>query len=196
MAALAAVGPEGDPTIASRILADRSAVAHRSGDFDGAQTYAAEALVIATAAGDPSGVAQAEDLLGIVARGRGDLVDARLHLERAVAAVDRAEATAGPDAVIDPGVRVAALNTLALISADEGDRDRAMALTREALARCELQGDRHRQAALENNLADLLQATGRADEAMAHLKRAVALFAEVGGRPGGLEPEIWKLVEW
>ena len=27
-------------------------------------------------------------------------------------------------------------------------------------------------------------------------KRAVALFAEVGGRPGELEPEIWKLVTW
>jgi hypothetical protein len=31
---------------------------------------------------------------------------------------------------------------------------------------------------------------------MAHLKRAVAIFAEVGGRPGELEPEIWKLVAW
>ena len=31
---------------------------------------------------------------------------------------------------------------------------------------------------------------------MIHLKRAVALFAEVGGRPGAPEPEIWKLVAW
>jgi hypothetical protein len=31
---------------------------------------------------------------------------------------------------------------------------------------------------------------------MTHLKRAVGLFAEVGGRPGELEPEIWKLVSW
>jgi hypothetical protein len=31
---------------------------------------------------------------------------------------------------------------------------------------------------------------------MAHLKLAVAIFAEVGGHPGDLEPEIWKLVEW
>ena len=57
-------------------------------------------------------------------------------------------------------------------------------------------GDRHRQAALENNLADLLRAEGRRDEAMEHLKRAVALFAEIGGQPGVPEPEIWKLVEW
>ena len=29
---------------------------------------------------------------------------------------------------------------------------------------------------------------------MEHLKRAVALFAEVGARPGDLQPEVWKLV--
>ncbi len=80
--------------------------------------------------------------------------------------------------------------------ADEGDLERAISLTEDALARCRQQGDRHRQAALENNLADLLQATGHPAEAMEHLKRAVTLFAEVGGRPGELEPEIWKLVEW
>ena len=71
-----------------------------------------------------------------------------------------------------------------------------MALITEALQRCERQGDRHRQAALENNLADLLRQAGRRDEAMEHLKRAVAIFADVGGRPGEFEPEIWKLVEW
>ncbi len=194
--ALAAIGPDGDPSARSRILVDRSAIAQRSGDLDRAEALAGEALVLAHGADDASGTAGAEDLLGIVARARGDLVSARLHLERAIAAVDLAEAESGPDGAPDPGVRVAALNTLALISADEGDGERAMALTREALARCELQGDRHRQAALENNLADLLQASGQGDEAMIHLKRAVALFAEVGGRPGELEPEIWKLVEW
>jgi len=77
-----------------------------------------------------------------------------------------------------------------------GDPVRAMELTELALRLCERQGDRHRQAALENNLADLLHAAGREDEAMTHLTRAVALFADIGGRPGEFEPEIWKLVEW
>jgi hypothetical protein len=31
---------------------------------------------------------------------------------------------------------------------------------------------------------------------MEHLKRAVAIFAEVGGQPDELQPEIWKLIEW
>ena len=57
-------------------------------------------------------------------------------------------------------------------------------------------GDRHREAALENNLADLYHAAGRDDEAMAHLKRAVAIFAEVGADEATRLPEIWKLVSW
>jgi hypothetical protein len=56
-------------------------------------------------------------------------------------------------------------------------------------------GDRHREAALRNHLADLLHAAGRGEEAMAELKAAVTIFAEVG-EEGKLEPEIWKLSEW
>ena len=37
--------------------------------------------------------------------------------------------------------------------------------------------------------------TGADAEAMEELKRAVAIFAEIG-EPGKLEPEIWKLSEW
>jgi len=136
------------------------------------------------------------DLLGILARRKGDLGTARTHLEHSLAVVDAAESGAMPQLELDPSLRIAILNTLALVLADEGDRERAISLTEDALARCTRQGDRHRQAALENNLADLLQETGHPAEAMEHLKRAVTLFVEIGGRPGELEPEIWKLVEW
>ena len=70
-----------------------------------------------------------------------------------------------------------------------------MELTEEALQTCARLGDRHREAALHNNLADLLHALGRGDDAMRHLKRAVEIFAEVG-ESGELQPEIWKLVRW
>ena len=43
---------------------------------------------------------------------------------------------------------------------------------------------------------DLLYAAGRSEEAMAHLKQAVIIFAEIGTDAGELQPEIWKLVEW
>jgi tetratricopeptide (TPR) repeat protein len=192
----AALASTFDAAIRSRILADRSAIADRSGDPVTAERLAHEALELAEGVADAVGIARSLDLLGILARRRGDLGSARGHLERALAVVDATESRAGSRSGLDPGVRIAALNSLALVLAGEGDRERAISLTRDALARCERQGDRHRQAALENNLADLLQATGRSAEALEHLKRAVTLFAEVGGRPGELEPEIWKLVEW
>ena len=87
------------------------------------------------------------------------------------------------------------LNKLALLAREERDLERAVKLTESALSLCAAQGDRHREAALHNNLADLLNALGRSHEAMAHLKRAVALFAEVG-EEGAMQPEIGKLVEW
>jgi DNA-binding SARP family transcriptional activator len=201
VAALVALGPESDPGARAQILVDRSAIAHREGDLDRAETFAGEALSLGKTAEDPSAISRAEDLLGIVARSRGDLTTAREHLERAIAAADLAESLPfghprAEGATTDPGVRIAALNTLALVYADAGDRTRAIELTLDALHRCEGQGDLHRQAALENNLADLFHAEGRADDAMEHLKRAVALFAEIGGRPGDLQPEVWKLIEW
>ncbi len=171
----------------SAILADRSAVAHRRGESGAAELAANEALAIATDAGDQTGIARAEDVLGMLARRRGDLPAARSHLERALSA-----AAAGAD----PSLQIAAMNTLALVVADSGDRASAIDLTLEALILCERVGDRHRQAALENNLSDLFHAEGRGDEAMDHLKRAVALFADIAGEPDEPEPEIWKLVEW
>ena len=73
--------------------------------------------------------------------------------------------------------------------------DEALRLAETALELCVASGDRHREAALHNNLADLLHAACREHESMAHLKRAVELFAEIGERDE-LQPEIWKLVEW
>ncbi len=201
VAALAALGPTGDPGTRATILVDRSAIAQREGDPERAELLAREALNLGETAEDPAAVARAEDLLGIIARSRHDLPLARQHLERAIAAADLAESTSSVDPradrpPADPAVRIAALNTLALVYADAGDRARAIELTREALVHCERQGDRHRQAALENNLADLFHGEGHDAEAMEHLKRAVALFAEVGAGPGDLQPEVWKLVEW
>ncbi len=184
-AALAAA-PD-DPIVRSALLADRSAIARRAGDPVAAERLAHEALDVAEGAEDAAGIARACQVLGALARARDDLDAARAFLERSL------EASAAVD---DPGLRIAALNTLALVLAAAGDRAGAIVLILDALECCERLGDRHRQAALENNLADLLRADGRREEAMVHLKRAVALFVEIGGRPGVLEPEIWKLVEW
>ena len=77
-------------------------------------------------------------------------------------------------------------------------RGRGERCSRTGLARvlCEEQGDRHRQAALYNNLADLYHDAGRADEAMSQLEKAVEIFSEIGGDAGEMLPEVWMLVEW
>jgi tetratricopeptide (TPR) repeat protein len=189
--ALSGDGPE-----AGRILVDHGAIAIGLGDETGARRLAEQAFDISADHDDSIGVARAEALLGMLARRARELPDARRHLEAALTALDEVDRLATSDEPADPGVRIAALNTLALVESDAGNLEVAETLMRDALARCERQGDRHRQAALENNLADLLHAQGRETESMEHLKRAVALFAEIGGRPGELEPEVWKLVEW
>jgi hypothetical protein len=76
------------------------------------------------------------------------------------------------------------------------DHKRALQLTRTALELCARHGDRHREAALHNNLADLLHAVGSPEEAMELLKVAARIFSEVGEESGGMMPEVWKLVEW
>ncbi len=90
---------------------------------------------------------------------------------------------------------MAALNNLALALGSRGETGEALNVAETALELCAKLGDRHREAALHNNLADLLHAAGREEESMAHLREAVAIFAEVG-EPGEMQPEIWKLVEW
>jgi DNA-binding SARP family transcriptional activator len=164
---------------AARVQADRSLVAHRLGRDADAKKLARLALQLGGVDDDAEAVAQAENILGMLTGDSG-------HLERSVELAE---------SLTDRSVLVAALNNLAL-ACGRDDPERAIALTARALALCSEQGDRHREAALHNNLADLLHRTGRDPESMEHLKRAVTIFAEVGDETGGMQPEVWKLVEW
>ena len=65
-----------------------------------------------------------------------------------------------------------------------------------ALDTCRRIGDRHLEAAVENHIADICHDAGRTEESMAHLKRAVSLFAEVGESATEREPGIWALAAW
>lgn len=186
---LSTAGRGGDGDLAS-VLAERAIVAHRSGDAAAAISLANRALEMV--AGDSKGVdlsasaARPLQVLGLVALSQGDTTLARRQLGRSLQAV-------GPT---DLAMAVATRHALALVEARSGDLGLAIELAGAALADGRQLGDRHVEAVLENTLADLLHDAGRPDESMAHLKLAVALFAEVGGHPGDLEPEIWKLVEW
>ena len=184
--ALDAGGEAGRQTL-THALVERALVAIGQRDLDLAKRAARRALAMATAAGDVAAEGAALRMLGLIARERGDLDGARASLHRSLDI-----ARSDPDA----GAAIAAGNALALVEASAGNRPAAIELLETALEVSRRTGEQHLEAAVANNLADQLHAAGRSDDAMVHLKRAVALFADVGGRPGELEPEIWKLVTW
>jgi tetratricopeptide (TPR) repeat protein len=184
--ALTALGNE-DPARAARVHADWSVNAHRRGDRTEARTRGREALGLAERAGDERALAQAHNVVGLLARAEGDV-------EAALSAFSTSARLAG--SLSDPTAHIAALNNLALAHGDAGDYDRAIQYATRALELCATQHDRHREAAIHNNLADLLHAAGRTDESMSHLKEAVTIFAEIGSNEPQPQPEIWKLVEW
>jgi len=178
---------EDDHARRARLLADLSLTAHRSGDTRTAERLGGEALVLAEKADELDALAQAHNILGILAKSRTDLTAALEHLQQSAdLAVQLSEPTA----------RIAALNNLALAHGETGDRAAGIAMLEEALVLCTEQQDRHREAALQNNLADLWHREGNRERSMEHLKRAVAIFAEIGSRESTMQPEIWKLVEW
>ncbi|HEU5369935.1 MAG TPA: AAA family ATPase [Ktedonobacterales bacterium] len=184
---LGALGESGGADARSRLYADWSRTAHHRGQMNQALDLARRALDLAEAAQDTRALAQAHNILGILASSQDDLEGARRHLEESLALAERLN---------DLGARVAALNNLALVCRASGDTARAIELTETALALCAAQGDRHREAALHNNLADLLHSAGRTEDAMPHLKQAVSIYADIDTEAGPLLPEIWKLTEW
>jgi len=190
-AALDIAGATAERATIARILADWSLAARAQGRSEQASTLAFDALAAAESARDPLGTAQAHNILGILARSRGDYAGAASQLERGLAI---SETLTDPSSRI--ASRIAALNNLAMARADSGDLAQAVTLAEQALAQGVAVGDRHREAALRNNLADLLHAAGRDEEAMAQLKQAVVIFAEIGVDAGDTQAEIWKLTEW
>jgi tetratricopeptide (TPR) repeat protein len=173
--------------VQARLYADWSRTAHQRGHTRQAVELAQQSLTLATSANDTLALAQTHNMLGILANGQHDFEQARHHLQQSL---ELAEILA------DPAAQIAALNNLALTHSAHDDFEIALTLTEKALNLCATWGDRHREAALHNNLADLLHTVGQSEKAMAHLKQAVTIFAEIGAEAGGKQPEIWKLVKW
>lgn len=171
----------------ARIVADLSLTLHHAGRPDEAIQRAREAQRLSEAAGDRDAEAQAHNMLGMLARSRGELARARSELQRSLSLAEW---------LGDSPAQAAALNNLALVARDARELRGSLKLTERALELCAMCGDRHREAALQNNLADLHHAAGHSDEAMAHLKQAVAIFAEVGADEATRLPGIWKLTSW
>ena len=174
----------GDLDDLARLYIDWSTIAYNLKKIDMAQKYAEQGRQMA---GTPQVRAQAENVSGLLARHEGALGQAMVHFERSLALARTHEL---------PDTQIAALNNLALTESAGGQAGAAHEHFVTALVLCQTYGDRHREAALHNNLADLLHQIGDEDGAMAELKTAVAIYAEIGGQPGSWQPEIWKLTAW
>ncbi len=168
-------------------LVDWSLTAYQRRALDKAEALAEAALELSRQQDDAQPLAQSHNILGILARHRGDLAVAQKHHELSLSVATE---------LGNLSIEVAIYNNLALTYIAENQLGSAETLLQRALILCEQQGDRHRAAALHNNLADLYHRTGHSAAAMQHLKRAVALFAEIGATVQTQSPEIWRLSEW
>jgi predicted ATPase/DNA-binding SARP family transcriptional activator len=186
-AALETLGNNGSPDTHARIYADWSLSAYHCHQNEKALDMAQQALHLAEGAQDMRSLAQAHNMLGILASSNNNLTQATHHLEQSLALAENLQ---------DTSIRAAALNNLAQVYKANGSLQQAINLTRSALTLSITYGDRHREAALHNNLADLLYAEGQLEDSMYHLKRAVSIYAEIGVEAGTVQPEIWKLTEW
>ena len=168
----------------ARLFIDWSVTAYRAGATDKATALAAQAHSAVTT---PLVEAQIENMLGVLARKQGDLAGAIEHFNRSLE-------LAGKHEFLD--VQITATNNLALAEAATGQHQRACDRLQNALALCLTYGDRHWEAALRSNLADILHTLGREEASMAQFKEAVTIYADIGQEIGDARPEIWKLTEW
>lgn len=183
--ALLGASPDSGAVRRGALLADLALVSLRLGDPDRARQRA-RVVIDSEPAFEDDALAQAYDVLGVVAARAGDLGSAREHLQSSLIHVARSG---------DSGVEIAALNNLARVEARAGCLDEALDLAHRALERSAALADTHRTAALHDHLADLLHRVERDDEAREHQRKAASLFAAVDREPDR-RPEIWQLSEW
>jgi tetratricopeptide (TPR) repeat protein len=168
----------------ARLYIDWSVTAYRAGEMDKAVSLAKQAQSESTS---PLVEAQTQNMLGILARKQGDLASAVDHFNQSLYLADEHN-------FLD--VQITAANNLALAEAASGQSRRACERVQKALDLCLTYGDRHWEAALRSNLADLLHQLGRKEESMTQFKQAVTIYADIGQEMGDARPEIWKLTEW
>ncbi|HVQ89140.1 MAG TPA: BTAD domain-containing putative transcriptional regulator [Actinomycetes bacterium] len=175
---------KGDNGMRAQVTADLALVLHRQGQAN-AESTGLEALGLAETSGDERALAQAHNVLGVLAAGKGELDKAAKHL---TVSFDYSKG------VPDLELGVAALNNLARLHTQAGRIDEALASAQQALDLGIQHGDLHRVAALNDHVADLLHQAGRDAEAMPYLKAAASAFANVDHAQ--VRPEVWKLVAW
>jgi tetratricopeptide (TPR) repeat protein len=129
---------------------------------------------------NPGQLSRVHNIIGVVAE---DPAQAAEHLDEALE-------LAGDDDLL----RLAGLNNRAHLTAEGGDLEGAIEMVSEAVRIAQRTGNRHREAALHDHLADLHHRAGRDEEAQQALTQAVSLFSGIG--TGEWHPEVWLLSRW
>ena len=177
---------EATPALKTDLFVDWGRMYYQQGNLAKADELAQLALQHAQKSGDTKDIARVHNILGVLAHAAGDSKRALFELEKSL------NCTQSPSHQF---VKVAALNNSAVVHVATGELKKATDLLLAALPICQAQGDRHREAALHNNLADLYHKLDQPEPSMKHLKRAVTLFTSVGASETP-QPEIWKLAMW
>jgi DNA-binding SARP family transcriptional activator len=168
----------------ARIYIDWGSAAYRAGDSRKAQDLLEKARPLAHS---PVSQAQINNTQGILERHEGNLKPALAHLSQSLQIAQQEGLMS---------MEITAANNLALARVDNSEYEAAFTLFEEALALCRRYGERHWEAALQNNLADLHHKCGNEEAAMEHLKAGITIMAEIGREAGDWQPEIWQLSEW
>lgn len=162
----------------ARLLADRALLARRLGHLEEARRLAERARQRAV---DEADLARALGLIGMLTE----------EAEEAIALLEQSLQRAGED----PTLRAAAHNSLSYAHQRAGHLDEALLAAQRGLDLVRSVGDRHREAALLNRLADVLHLQGRVEESKEALRQAVGIFSDLHTVEAPV-PELWLLTEW
>ena len=190
---LARLDREQDAGLISEVLARLSWIFKARGIYPEAIKYGQRALSAALESGDPSRVANAENNLGLVSYGKGDLEQGHHCFRRALRAlagapaseadqVDELELALRPN--VDPVRARVIVNNLGNVHWKRGEWDRATSYYETALQLAERVGDLSGLAAAANNLALIRFGRGDWDGAILGFERALDIKAKLGEAAG------------
>ncbi len=178
---------ETEQGLAALILTDWCLTAIRQDQRKHGHELAQRSLNFAIQSDDKQALAQAHNILGILARDDGHYVDAIKHLEYSVMIARE---------INNISVQIATLNNLALVHFADDNFDVALELVQSAVSLCVQIGAQHQEAALYSHIADILFQMNRVTESQAYQVKSASIFTEIDHVDGIVQPEIWKLVEW
>ncbi len=145
------------------------------GNNDRALDALQEARRIFSDAGDRLGYAKTLEAMAIAVRNRGQLAEARRHLENALA-VYQELGTRGREASVSA--------TLAAIHADEGRLEEAFEVFEQSLATLREIGDRSEEGRVLIAMGYTLSAQGELDDAILRYEEALSLFDGLSDKRG------------